>query len=65
MSQPACHEKFGPEQARVCAHVHMIVHVWYALRQIQIWREFKFGDVLMIRQTAKLKVPAKFSRYTV
>ena len=27
---------------------------------IQIWREFKFGDVLTIRQTAKLKSPPNF-----
>ena len=54
------------------AHVHIYVHVggkhyvMFIISADLIWREFKFGDVLTIRQTAKLKSPPNFPaiRYT-
>ena len=47
-------------------HVHIYVHVggthyvMFIISADLIWQEFKFGDVLTIRQTAKLKSPPNF-----
>ena len=45
-----------------CTRLYMYMYACgqYALRHVYYWRGFKFGDVLTIRQTAKLKSSANF-----
>ena len=57
----SCHEKFD---RLVCIMYVWAVHIklisCLLLARIYIWREFKFGNVLMIHQAAKLKSPPNF-----